>query len=331
MSLHFSNGASAGRAQKSRARIEWPTVLLAIAIYGGWALMTWFWSTLSYPLLFILGGWIIAWHGSLQHEVLHGHPTRFRVINDAVGWPPISIWLPYRIYKRSHLTHHNDEWLTDPIEDPESYYFTGDIWAQTGSFGRLIAMINNTLLGRLIIGPLVALVAFFSAEIGHMMRGDFHNGPIWLRHIAGCAVIFWWVISVCQMPLWVYLTAFVYSGLAISRLRSFAEHQYAGAKEERTAIVENTPAFGLLFLHNNLHIVHHMRPQIAWYKIPALYKRERDDFVRLNGGLVYNGYWEVARRYLFRPHHDAVHPHHMDLEPQMAADPAGPGDQASVG
>ena len=129
---------------------------------------------------------------------------------------------------------------------------------------------------------------------------------------AGAAVVLVWVLWVCGMPLWIYLTAFVYAGIAFSRLRSFAEHQYAGPKEERTAIVENTPAFGLLFLHNNLHIVHHSRPQLSWYKIPRLYKAHRDDFIRLNGGMVYNGYFDVARRYFFSPHHQPVHPQHAE-------------------
>lgn len=323
MSSHTIEGASAGGAKRTRKSIEWPTVLLAVVIYGGWGLLTLFWAALPYPLLFVLGGWIVAWHGSLQHEVLHGHPTRFRMINDAIGWPPISIWLPYRLYKRSHLKHHNDDWLTDPIEDPESYYFTGEHWARTGAAGRMLATINNTLPGRLILGPLIAVAALFGSEAALIAKGDLRNLGIWLRHALGAGVVLAWAILVCGMPLWIYLTAFVYAGLAFSRLRSFAEHRYAGEKEERTAIVENTPAFGLLFLHNNLHIVHHSRPQLAWYKIPRLYKAERDAFIRLNGGLVYNGYWEVARRYFFRMHHQPVHPHYPDR--------VSVGDQARAG
>lgn len=322
--------ATANQSPKSRYAVEWPTLALAIFIYASWFLLTWFWASIPYLLLFVAGGWLLAWHGSLQHEVLHGHPTRFRRINDAVGWPPIALWLPYQLYKRAHLKHHNDEWLTDPIEDPESYYLTGDAWARTGAFGRLVLMIDNTLAGRLVIGPLVSLSTFLGHEIGHLLRGDFRNAGLWLVHLIGAATVLTWVLVVCGMPLWIYLTAFVYAGISVSRLRSYAEHQYAGPKEERTAIVENSPAFGLLFLHNNLHIVHHSRPQLPWYKIPSLYKANRDDFIRLNGGLVYNGYLEVARRFLFSPHHQPVHPQH----PKTAAGtdiPEMQGDQAMIG
>jgi fatty acid desaturase len=291
--------------------------------------LTYFWASIPTVVLAIAGGWLLAWHGSLQHEVLHGHPTRIRPVNDLIGSVPLALWLPYALYKRAHLKHHNDEWLTDPIEDPESYYLTGDVWQRTGAFGRLLAVVDNTLAGRLIIGPLVSLATFWGHEASHFARGDFRNVRIWFFHLIGCALVLTWVLAVCGMPLWVYLVT-VYTGIGFSRLRSFAEHQYAGAKEERTAIVENTPAFGLLFLYNNLHIVHHSRPALPWYKIPGLYKANRDAFLKLNGGLVYNGYFEVARRYLFRAHHEPVHPQH----PETAAGtdlPELQNDQAMIG
>ncbi len=85
-------------------------------------MLTLFWAAIPIWLLVPLAAWLIAWQGSLQHEVMHGHPTRNRRINDAIGWPPLSLWLPYPIYRVSHLRHHRDEYLTDPIEDPESTY-----------------------------------------------------------------------------------------------------------------------------------------------------------------------------------------------------------------
>lgn len=311
--IHFDDPSSiAKRQKKSRFAVEWPTFLLAVFIYSAWLLLTYFWASLPYIVLLIAGGWLLAWHGSLQHEVLHGHPTRIRLVNDVIGWVPISLWLPYALYKRAHLKHHNDEWLTDPIEDPESYYLTGDAWHRTGAIGRMITAADNTLAGRLLIGPLVSLATFWGHEVLHMLRGDFRNARIWVLHLIGCAAVLYWVLAVCGMPLWIYLTAFLYAGIAFSRLRSFAEHQYAGVKEERTAIVENSPAFGLLFLYNNLHIVHHTKPALAWYKIPGLYRANRDAFIKMNGGLVYNGYFDVARRYLFRMHHQPVHPNHPE-------------------
>jgi fatty acid desaturase len=100
---------------------EWPTFLLAFTIYAGWAALTFFHAAIPWPLLVLGGAWVLAWQMSLQHEVLHGHPTRSRRLNDALGFPPLTLWLPYFIYRRSHLRHHRDAYLTDPLEDPETY------------------------------------------------------------------------------------------------------------------------------------------------------------------------------------------------------------------
>jgi len=330
--IHFDEPSpSAKRKHRSRFTVEWPTLLLALFIHTSWLLLTWFWQSIPLLLLLVLAGWVVAWHGSLQHEVLHGHPTRFRRVNDAIGSLPIGLWLPYPLYKRAHLKHHNDEWLTDPIEDPESYYLTGPTWQGFGGFGRLVARINNTLPGRLVVGPIIAMSAFWSHEIMAIVRGDFRHVPIWIGHLVGVAIVLWWVLSVAGMPLWIYLLCFVYAGLSFSRLRSFAEHNFAETKEERTAIVENTPAFGLLFLYNNLHIVHHNRPAIPWYKIPGLYKANRDVYIRLNGGLVYDGYWEVAKRYFFRQHHSPVHPWHPETADGLEPASTVRADQATFG
>ena len=76
----------------------------------------------------------------------------------------------------------------------------------------------------------------------------------------------------------------------------------------RTAVVEGSALFGPLFLFNNLHAAHHRWPRVPWYRLPALYRAERDRLLADNGGLVYRGYGEIARRFLFRRHHSAVHP-----------------------
>ncbi|MFP5078572.1 fatty acid desaturase [Rhizobium sp. YIM 134829] len=307
------------RAALSIAAVEWQTVLLALVIYGGFAALTWFWQALPLALVVILGSILVAWHSSLQHEVIHGHPTRSRRINDAIGWPPLSLWLPYALYREAHLLHHRDEHLTDPIEDPESSYLTQEAWDRLGLVGRLLARWNTTLFGRLTLGPLVMIANVLAEESLRLWRGEPGRRRLWAVHAIGVVLVLSWVSVVCQMPLWLYLIGFVYGGAALSRLRSYAEHRFADRHEERTAIVENSSIFGLLFLYNNLHVLHHQRPAIPWYAIPRLYRRHRDHLVSLNGGLVYDGYLDVARRFLFTPHDDPRHPRYANAPQGLSA------------
>jgi fatty acid desaturase len=100
----------------------------------------------------------------------------------------------------------------------------------------------------------------------------------------------------------------VVPGTAILLIRSFGEHRARPGARERTAIVERSWILGPLFLFNNLHSVHHDEPTMPWYEYNKRYRARREEFVRENGGLVYRGYFDVARRYLFRPHDAPAHP-----------------------
>ena len=50
---------------------------------------------------------------------------------------PLGLFYPFRRFKGLHLTHHNDERLTDPYDDPESYYRSAMDWERipAGSSG----------------------------------------------------------------------------------------------------------------------------------------------------------------------------------------------------
>ena len=99
---------------------EAPTLCLAAIIYGGWLAHTLAWHALPLAVSLPLGAWLLAWHSSLQHEIIHDHPTPHRRLNTAIAWVPIGLWLPYAVYRWAHRRHHREPWITDPVEDPES-------------------------------------------------------------------------------------------------------------------------------------------------------------------------------------------------------------------
>lgn len=317
------------RRTSVRPVVEWPTLCLACVIYGGWVALTLSYRALPWPLLAALGGWLLAWQMSFQHEVLHGHPTRWRSVNDALGFPPLTLWLPYHLYKASHLRHHRDAYLTDPLEDPESYYLTAERFAAQGRGGRAFLRVVHSFPGRVTLGAMVSLLIFFAAAVAACWRNQGAARRIWLAHGLGVAAVAVWVMAVCGMPLWLYLACFVVPSRMLAAIRSFAEHRAAPGEGERTAIVERAPLLGLLFLHNNLHAVHHARPGLAWYRIPAFYRAHRAAILRENGGLLYRGYFDVARRYLVTPHHVGSHPGF--LVPRAPLPGERPSAQASMG
>jgi fatty acid desaturase len=291
-----------------RSAVEWPTVSLAIIIYTLWFGVTFWWRQIPLWALIGLAAWTVAWHMSLQHEIIHGHPTRKRWLNLLIGTWPLALWLPFEVYRRTHLQHHNDTRLTDPLDDPESYYWSAGQWETLGGLGRVIVRAQASLLGRLTIGPAWSMTRFWWFEANLIASGDRRRLRALGRHALEVAVVLAWVLGVCHMPFWIYFGCFVYAGTALALVRSFAEHRAETDVERRTAIVERSWILGPLFLFNNLHVAHHMRSTMPWYRLPRWYRANRAALVERNGGLVYNSYFDVARRYWLRPHDRPLHP-----------------------
>lgn len=288
--------------------VEWPTLALAAAIHGAWVTLCVFHAALPWWGFAAAAAIVSAWFGSLQHEIIHGHPTSRRRVNALLAAPPLWLWLPFARYRDSHLAHHDDARLTDPLDDPESRYWTRAAWDALGPVGRALHAAQATLLGRVTLGPAWTIALFVHAEAAAVRAGDREARRAWLIHAALLVPHGAFVFAVCGVPIWLYALGFVQGGLALTLIRSFAEHRAAQDVARRTAVVENSALLGPLFLFNNLHAAHHRWPRVPWYRLPALYRAERESLLAANGGLVYAGYGEVARRFLFRHHDTPVHP-----------------------
>ena len=250
-----------------------------------------------------MAGLAIALHTSLQHEVIHGHPFRRQWVNDLIVWPPLVLFIPYARYKATHLAHHHDEVITDPFDDPESNYLDATAWSKLPIVVQMILRANNTIAGRLILGPLIGTVSFVVCE---WRKRDANVVCGWLIHIPAMLAVLT-VIIAAPMPMWGYLIA-AYLGMSILKLRTFLEHQAHERASGRSVIIERGGIFGFLFLNNNLHVVHHMHPRVAWFDLPALYQSRKDHYLRRNGGYYFASYREVIAKYLWRAKDPVAHP-----------------------
>lgn len=280
--------------------IEWPTVGLIAITYLIVMTLVWFHASLPWWVILPIGSYFAALHTSLQHEVLHGHPTGNRMINEALVFPTLTLWLPYHRYRQTHLTHHNDANLTDPRLDPESYYMLPERWAEVTGIRRGLYEFNNTLAGRMLIGPAISIVRFWSSEFLDIAKGDRETLKAWAWFVPSIAITLWFVVVISAMPLWQYVLLIAYPGISMALVRSFCEHQAAENVEHRTIIVEASPFWSLLFLNNNLHVAHHERPALAWYKIPAFYRAEREQLIARNNGYLMRGYGEIFGRFFLK-------------------------------
>jgi fatty acid desaturase len=285
------------------------TLGVALAVYGGYFVLTWFFRDLplwaAAPLLIAC----VTWHGSLQHETIHGHPTPSRWLNSTLASPPLSLWVPYRIYRVSHLQHHRHRGrhLTEVSRDPESFFMQPGTLSKSARLRRVLYRANCTLLGRLALGPALGVSRFWTAEIREALGGDRRRSIIWSRHAVAVAAVLLWTCGVCHIPIAVYVLLIVYPSISVTHLRSFTEHRADAEPSLRTMVVEAHPVWALIFLNNNLHIAHHAHPKLPWHQLPRAWSRMRDSAIA--SGLVYHrGYGQVAGNYLLRPVISVEHP-----------------------
>lgn len=300
-------------------RVEWQTVAVAAGVYGAWAGLLaatpWIGATVA-ALLMIP---VLVLHSSLQHEIMHGHPFGDRRLNDLLGTPGLGLYLPYGRFAETHLAHHATPDLTEPLADPESYYVRPEDWRRYGPVRRGILQVNRCLAGRMLIAPLFFTLGLLRHDLRAVARGDRRVLRAWLAHLATVPAVLALVVLVGGIPLWLYALA-CYAALSVLSIRTFLEHRAVDPFLERSVIIERGGVLGFLFLNNHLHALHHARPEVAWYRLPALYRRERDRVLRSNGGYAYPDYGAVIRRYLLAPKEPAVHPGTM---PETPSAPSG--------
>src|SRR5260221_538079 len=167
-----------------------------------------------------------------------------------------------------------------------------------GAAQPLLLTVLNTFAGRLLVGPPVIAARFWWAELQAILAGDRHRLGIWSLHLVLSAAVLSWVTLAAGMALWEYVLFFIYPGLSLTLMRSFHEHRAVAAVAQRTGSVEAGPLFSLLYLNNNLHVLHHEDPSRPWYELPGLYRQRRQALLEANGGYVFRGYGVLAQRYL---------------------------------
>ncbi len=291
---------------QTKREFEWPTLVVMVATYAVWAVGTTLWGDLAI-LSLLLTALSIAQFSSLQHEVLHGHPFANRRLNEALVFPALMLIMPYGRFRDLHLQHHYDPNLTDPFDDPESNFQAPRDWAVLPRPAQALYRFNNTLCGRMVVGPAISLWALVKGDWQAWRRGAPGIAEAWLLNAAGAVPVFWWLASVGTMPVWAYLLA-VYIGYSLLKIRTYLEHRAHVSARARTVVIEDRGPLSVLFLNNNYHVVHHMHPTTAWYRLPALYAARRAHFLRRNDAYAYRNYAEIFREYFFHAKDPVPHP-----------------------
>ncbi|MEM1343280.1 MAG: fatty acid desaturase [Pseudomonadota bacterium] len=292
---------------KTTPRWEAPTLALIGATYLGWALITVHAEAITAYAAVPLLALVLVLHSSLCHEAIHGHPTPHATLNAALMSLAVGLFVPFERFRDTHLAHHRDEHLTDPYDDPESNYLDPACWAGLSPPMRGLLRANNTLLGRMVLGPAIGLIWFWHEEALALAAGTPGHARAWALHLLGLIPVALWLTTVATLPPSAYLLA-AYTAMGILKIRTFLEHRAHEAHPGRSVIVEDRGPLAFLFLNNNLHAVHHGVPGLAWYRLPAFYRTRREAFLQQNRGYLYSSYAAVFCAHALTAKDPVAHP-----------------------
>ncbi len=290
-----------------KSRGDWRTLIIAALVYVGWFATVFTHKQLPWWATFALLTWFGAWHLSLQHELVHGHPFQNPKFNAALASLSVTLWVPFLSFKRDHISHHNTT-LTHPELDTESYYSLPEKWQKSNRLLRTIYWANRTLAFRLTVWSVFSAVQYFVADAWRAIRNVDNARSAWLLHIPALIAVTFLVTQAADMSVLEYLVGGVFGSHSLNMMRSFSEHKTLGNETTRTAMIDAGWLMSILMLNNNLHIAHHDEPSTPGYLGPETAERttayERAEKI---DSLYKGGYGEIIRRFTFKPYDQPVY------------------------
>jgi beta-carotene hydroxylase len=216
--------------------------------------------------------------GMVGHEGFHGNLHRNRLVSVHLGLFFSSMVISYLVtgYYVSHWHHHL---YTNTEDDPD-----------VQACSRFKTFLSRCFLSRMYLTKIYRDNTFRLA-FGREYPGD--RLPFGLQKLRAfarlnlCYQLFWiavyalvgvidvmWLTVAIAVP---YVGALVGSGLRI-----YIEHAGTDSKPGRIARSFSSPLWTILFFGNNLHLEHHLYPNVPCYRLPALHAwlREQGFFER---------------------------------------------------
>jgi fatty acid desaturase len=247
------------------------------------------WGGLLVPVVLLTNSF---W--ALHHEAIHGgfHEDRQRNLQ-AGRLMAVLLGSSFHVLRFGHLMHH--QYNRNPIDRPDVYdpAVTPRLRARVAFLGTLVfglyfaeiaaplacclprAAIRR-IIDRIYRGDDPAVSAIRSAALRQFLDRKR------LRLIRTDVVLAWMLIggsAIAFGPYWPMLVGFLIGRGAM--ISAFDNVYHFGTPIDRPEFARNLslPApLRLLILNMNLHRLHHARPSLPWWELPAQFRAERDHY-----------------------------------------------------
>ena len=266
------NAASTVRLEMEAGRrntpgFGWPTILLLAGLYlaGGFAIWAAMSGHISYLSAGIINTLVLYAMYTPVHEAVHGNISQR---HRGLAWVDFVVgllgcfpmWLFYWEHKRQHVVHHA---RCNHPDDP-------DLYAKGSFAGWLFLRLPISLINYFNPVLLYRQCQRFNVPAHHVryvMAMFTAQAVLWLGLIAsgyGTEVLVFWFL-----PWWIGNTVM----LTLFTWTPHHDHRETGRyRDTRESLF---PGANVLLLGQNHHLIHHMMPQVPWYRYDRVFSEIR--------------------------------------------------------
>jgi fatty acid desaturase len=240
-------------------------------------------AALPVKLALLVPLWLVAQQGihmlgMVGHEGFHGNLHRNRTVSVHLALFFSSMVISYLVtgYYVSHWQHHL---YTNTDKDPD-----------VQACGRFKGFWSRCFLSRMYVSKLYRASTLRLAFGGDFAGERLPFGLERLRSFARLNLVYqaFWLAVYAAIgfvdPMWLVVAVAVpYVGAVFgSGLRIYIEHAGTDAAPGRTARSFTSPFWTVAFFGNNLHLEHHLYPNVPCYRLPAVHAwlKEQGFFAR---------------------------------------------------
>lgn len=257
---------------QQQKQIAYPTVVLALV------------AAVGYVIAFIAGvreqlgtGWVVLINSvaayllfTPMHEASHynitGQRSAWRWLNEGIGWGSgITLLAPLPLFRVLHFRHHAH--TNHPEKDP-------DHWVAAQSLVSLLA--HTTTIFPVYVYRAWQLLRS-DQKLPRQIRRDLRVSFIALSVFAAVLIALGsWLSWPVILTTWI-LPAAIAQGFLAFTFDWLPHHPHRERARFRHTRIIDVPGLSFLLLGQNYHLIHHLYPNLPFYKYKAVYQDMQDD------------------------------------------------------
>ena len=272
-------------ARRYSPEIAWPTIALAIGCLALWVASSWLALASAIPLAFAMLVNTIVMYAiytplhDASHSAIVPRLKSLRWVNAFIGTiSAFPIFMYHYHHRKSHFIHHAK---TNEPEDPDKFamggflkvFFLKTPWS-------LINQLNGVKLYQACKTLNLPPYQLRSTMVQYVVTVVVLAGLV----AAGCG----WELFALWLAPW-----FVGELLMEVAFGWFPHHDHSETGRYRNTRISLFPGGDILYLYQNLHLIHHMLPAVPFYRYRSVFNELRPTLEQ--HGARIEGFWPYSR------------------------------------